>query len=578
MALAAGGSLALSLTLVVAVVAQLISPTLGSVATMLLGFVSGSAFAAAFAPPSILRRAWREPALRSFFSSAAAISPLEARADIIAKLEAGAARATSARAAHIVLWGDQGPVAIERNGEGALAAGIAENVFRSQRAQLSVEDSRAVLAAPISGRGRHLGVLAITGRRTPLFASDDLELVQLLADQAAIVLDGARLYEELASANRELSEATRVKSEFLANMSHELRTPLNAILGFSGLLTEQIGASLTDRQQRFLRNIAEAGQHLLELINDVLDLSKVEAGKLELRPEIIALDVLFEPVIAAGRSSAQSKGIAFEVHGQAGDGLLLDPTRVRQILFNLVSNAVKFTPAGGSVTLRVSLDGPDLLFAVADTGVGIPADARDRVFGVFERLHEGRVEAEGTGLGLALTKRLVEQMGGSITFESQEGRGTTFRVCVPDVRTESVVGERILVVEDERHDADLIVAVAASLGLRSEVVRSLAGTSLALRRSRPLAIVLDLHLLDGRGEQLLRDLRSDAANATVPVIVVTVEAEPSALLALGADDYLTKPIDRARLERWLTRVCSGPGPQSAALANVGKREHAHSSR
>jgi signal transduction histidine kinase/ActR/RegA family two-component response regulator len=574
MALAAGGSLSLSLVLLVAVAAQLIAPALSSAATMILAFISATAFAAAFAPPAILRRAWREPALRSFFSSAAAISPLESRADIVAKLEAGAARATSARAANVVMWEGDHPQATERAGDRPLPTEVLRNVFSSQRPQLAVDDSRAVLVAPITGRGRQLGVLAITGRRAPLFASDDLDLVQVLADQAAVVLDGARLYEELAAANRELSEATRVKSEFLANMSHELRTPLNAILGFSGLLTEQIGASLTDRQRRFLHNIEEAGQHLLELINDVLDLSKVEAGKLELRPEVIALDALLEPVCAAARASAQSKGITFEVQTQASEGLLLDPTRVRQVLFNLVSNAVKFTPSGGRVHLRALLKGPDLLVAVADTGIGIPADARSRVFGVFERLHEGRVKTEGTGLGLALTKRLVEQMGGSIAFESQDGEGTTFRVCLPDVRTEPVLGQRILIVEDERHDADLIVAVAGSLGLRAEVVRSLAATSLALRRSRPLAIVLDLHLLDGRGEQVLRDLRDDAINASVPVIVVTVEAEPSPVLALGADDYLTKPIDRARLELWLMRACGVVVPQPVV---VDRREHAHSS-
>ena len=405
-------------------------------------------------------------------------------------------------------------------------------------------------------------------------------LAALLASAWLLLVRGR---ERLAAANVRLLElnaevqvATRAKSDFLANMSHELRTPLNAILGFSGLLSEQIGSSLTERQQRFLRNIAEAGQHLLELINDVLDLSKVEAGKLELRPEIIALDVLLEPVAVAARAAAQAKGVALEVHGQADEGIVVDPIRVRQILFNLMSNAVKFTPSGGSIDLRAQLDGPNLLLSVADTGVGIPAEARDRVFGVFERLHEGRVEAAGTGLGLALTKRLVEQMSGSIAFESEDGRGTTFRVVLPDVRTESVAGERILVVEDERHDADLIVAVAASLGLRAEVVRSLAGTALALRRSPPLAIVLDLRLPDGRGEQLLRDLRDDPTNTSVPVIVVTVEAEPSALLALGADDYLTKPIDRARLERWLNRTCGGA--RRSQPVDIDGRVHAHSAR
>jgi CheY-like chemotaxis protein len=337
-------------------------------------------------------------------------------------------------------------------------------------------------------------------------------------------------------------------------MSHELRTPLNAILGFSGLLSEQLAGSMNDKQKRFLRNIHEAGEHLLDLINDVLDLSKVEAGKLEFRPEILTLEVLLEPVAAAARTAAQDKGVLFNVDPRDGSPLFLDPTRVRQVLFNLVSNAVKFTPGGGHVTLLARMEGRELHLEVADTGVGIPQTAHERVFGVFERLHEGQVEAPGTGLGLALTKRLVEQMNGSISFESEEGKGTTFRVRLPDVVTEPIPGERLLVVEDERHDADLIVAVAASMDLPAEVVRGLAGTEDALSRGRPLGVVLDLHLPDGRGEQFLGRLKTDPAFADVPVIVVTVEAEPATALALGADDYLTKPIDRARLENWLRRL------------------------
>jgi signal transduction histidine kinase/CheY-like chemotaxis protein len=418
-------------------------------------------------------------------------------------------------------------------------------------------------------------VLAVIGKRAPLFASDDLDLVQLLAEQAAIVLDGARLYGDLASANRDLSQATRVKSEFLANMSHELRTPLNAILGFSGLLSEQLAGSMNDKQRRFLGNIHEAGEHLLELISDVLDLSKVEAGKLELRPEILTLEVLLEPVAAAARTAAQAKDVLFSVDASEAAPLFLDPIRVRQVLFNLVSNAVKFTPGGGRVTLVARAEGRELHLEVADTGVGIPGAARDRVFGVFERFHEGRADASGTGLGLALTKRLVEQMGGSVTFESEEGEGTTFRVLLPDVVTEQVQGDRILVVDDERHDADLIVAVAASMELRAEVVRGVAGTEDALSRGRPLGVVLDLRLPDGRGEKFLGRLKTDPEYADVPVIVVTVEAEPTAVLALGADDYLTKPIDRARLEAWLRRL----GPRSMGpRPTQPRRQLAHSPR
>jgi CheY-like chemotaxis protein/two-component sensor histidine kinase len=358
-------------------------------------------------------------------------------------------------------------------------------------------------------------------------------------------------------------------------MSHELRTPLNAILGFSGLLSEQLANSMTDKQKRFLRNIQEAGDHLLDLINDVLDLSKVEAGRLDLRPEILTLDALLEPVSAAGRTAAQAKGVLFTMETPVSPPLFLDPTRVRQVLFNLVSNAVKFTPGGGHVTLRALVDGRDLRFEVADTGIGIPKAATGRVFGVFERFHEGRTDASGTGLGLALSKRLVEQMSGTISFESEEATGTTFRVQLCDAVTEQVLGERILVVEDERHDADLIVAVAASMDLRAEVVRGLAGTEDALARGRPLGVVLDLRLTDGRGEQFLRRLRTDPTLADVPVIVMTVEADPATTLALGADDYLTKPIDRVRLANWLRRLRERADDRARTK---GRRQLAHSPR
>jgi signal transduction histidine kinase/ActR/RegA family two-component response regulator len=556
MVAAAGGAIALSLTLIAALTMTIVGQAASSVVSMVLSLCSAVAYLVAFAPPVLLKRAWREPALRSFLTRAAAVSPHDSPQAILRGLESAIARAAPGQSARIAMIDEQShTLSIADDDELLESAEIMAVVFESQTPRFVRTATGATLAAPITGRGRRIGVLAVIGRRAPLFASDDLDLVQLLAEQAAIVLDGARLYGDLASANRELSEATKVKSEFLANMSHELRTPLNAILGFSGLLSEQLNGSMNDKQKRFLRNIGEAGEHLLELINDVLDLSRVEAGKLELRPEVLILDLLLEPVSAAARASAQAKGVLYTVEAPDGVPIFLDPTRVRQILFNLVSNAVKFTHGGGHVTLRAATEGRELLFEVADTGVGIPDAARDRMFGVFERFHEGQAaDAAGTGLGLALTKRLVEQMNGSISFESQEGKGTTFRVRLPDVVTETVAGERILVVDDERHDADLIVAVASSMDLRAEIVRGLAGTEAALSRGRPLGVVLDLRLPDGRGEQLLRRLKTDPAFADVPVIVVTVEAEPATALALGADDYLTKPIDRVRLESWLRRV------------------------
>ena len=572
MVAAATGAIALSLTLIAALTSTIVGPAASSVASMVLSLCSALAYLVAFAPPVLLKRAWREPALRSFLTRAAAISPHDAPQTILRGLEVAITRAAPGQSARIGLLDETtGALAIGNDDELLASAELMAGVYESQTPRFLRTEAGATLAAPITGRGRRIGVLAVMGRRAPLFATDDLDLVQLLAEQAAIVLDGARLYGDLASANSELSQATRVKSEFLANMSHELRTPLNAILGFSGLLSEQLADSMNDKQKRFVRNIHEAGEHLLELINDVLDLSKVEAGKLELRPEIVTIDVLLEPVSAAGRAAAQSKGVLFTMETVDSRPLFVDPTRVRQILFNLVSNAVKFTSGGGHVTLRALVEGRELRFEVADTGVGIPEAGRDRMFGVFERLHEGRTNVAGTGLGLALTKSLVEQMNGSISFESEEGKGTTFRVHLPDAVTEQVLGERILVVEDERHDADLIVAVAASIDLPAEVVRGLAGAEEALARGRPLGVVLDLHLPDGRGEQFLARLRNDRAFADVPVIVVTVEAEPATAFALGADDYLTKPIERARLETWLRRLATRRVDRSKP-----RRELAHS--
>ncbi|TME33532.1 MAG: response regulator [Chloroflexi bacterium] len=576
MAAAATGAIALSLTLIAALTSTIVGPAASSVASMVLSLCSALAYLVAFAPPVLLKRAWREPALRSFLTRAAAISPHDPPQTLLRGLEVAIARAAPGQSARIGLVDETTGALTIGNDEDLLAsAEIMAGVYDTQTPRFVRTAAGATLAAPITGRGRRIGVLAVMGRRAPLFATDDLDLVQLLAEQAAIVLDGARLYGDLASANSELSQATRVKSEFLANMSHELRTPLNAILGFSGLLSEQASGAMNDKQKRFLRNIHEAGEHLLELINDVLDLSRVEAGKLELRPEVLTLDVLLEPVTAAGRAAGQAKGVLYTTEAPDAVPIFLDPTRVRQILFNLVSNAVKFTSGGGHVTLRALIEGRELRFEVADTGVGIPEAARERMFGVFERFHEGRTEATGTGLGLALTKRLVEQMNGSISFESEEGKGTTFSVGLPDVVAEQVTGERILVVDDERHDADLIVAVASSVDLRAEIVRGLAGTEDALSRGRPLGVVLDLRLPDGRGEQFLGRLKTDPAFADVPVIVVTVEAEPATALALGADDYLTKPIDRVRLESWLRRVAQRRVEQTQAKP---RRELAHSPR
>jgi len=364
----------------------------------------------------------------------------------------------------------------------------------------------------------------------------------------------ARHQRALAVANTELAAASQAKSEFVANMSHELRTPLNAILGFSDLLDEQLGAQIAERQRRYLRNIHDAGGHLLALVNDILDLSKVEAGRVELRPELSSLGALLEPVVAAIQPAAAARAVAFEVDASDPSPLWVDPGRVRQILLNLLSNATKFTLAGGTVRLDARLDGRDLLLVVSDTGIGVPADRQDRMFGIFERPNEGRSDASGTGLGLALTKRLVELHGGSISFTSVADEGTTFSVRLPDVSGAVIAGERVLIVEDERRDADLIVALAGGHGLRSEVVRTVAAALASIRTEPPIAMVLDLRLPDGRGEAVLDAAR--LATPPIPVVVVSIEDDDGRARGLGADDHLTKPIDHGRLSGWLSDVAA----------------------
>jgi PAS domain S-box-containing protein len=382
-----------------------------------------------------------------------------------------------------------------------------------------------------------------------------LELTEI-AGEACIIVGCVDLTEQkratgLDQRQQVVEEANRAKSAFLANMSHELRTPLNAILGFSGLLQEQM--TMGDRHKGYLNNVREAGKHLLELVNDVLDISRVEAGRLELRREPIALDALLEPVIATTRLAAEGRGVHFEATTSAAPIVTVDATRVRQILDNLLSNAVKFTPVSGSVRLTSSVDTDGLVFDVKDSGIGIPVESHARVFGTFERFHESANGQPGTGLGLALTKSLVDLHGGTITFESSVGIGTTFHVRLPGSVPRATVGARLLIVEDDRRDADLVVALAERHGVASDVARSVYEALSIIERQVPAGIVLDLSLPDGRGEIILQTLRD--RNLRIPALVVTALDE-QVDADLGVDDQLRKPIDAARFDRWLQRFAA----------------------
>jgi signal transduction histidine kinase len=398
-----------------------------------------------------------------------------------------------------------------------------------------------------------MGAIAAAGLLAALLASAWLLLVR--GRERLAVANG-----QLLGLNAEVQAATQAKSDFLASMSHELRTPLNAVLGFSDVLMEQLAGTLTDRQLRYLTNIRGAGTHLLELINDVLDLSRVEAGRLQLRPEPTSVASLVAPVAASAAQLATERGVSFESPEIPTGTLLVDPGRLRQVLLNLLSNAVKFTPAGGRVRLSIALEGNNARFEVADTGIGIPADRRDRLFGVFERLHEGVSDASGTGLGLAITKKLVELQHGTIGFESHEGRGTRFWVVLEDVIVEVAVGPRVLIVDDDLSDAELMAQLVRDSGLRVEIAPSASTALAAIARSAPIAVILDLRLPDERGDAVLRSLKAARNTAQIPVFVVSVEDDDGHVRLLGAADHMTKPIDRVRLRRWLASIAVGGGP------------------
>jgi signal transduction histidine kinase len=294
---------------------------------------------------------------------------------------------------------------------------------------------RSVVFAPMVSDDRALGVISIARPAVGGFSDEEIGLLRTFADQAAIAIENARLFHALEAKTHEVEVASRHKSEFLANMSHELRTPLNAIIGFSEVLIEQMFGEVNAKQLEYLRDIHASGHHLLTLINDVLDLSKVEAGRMELEDNRFDLPELLDNALTLVRERAARQGVRLVLDVQDSLGTwVADPRKLKQVLLNLLSNAVKFTPAGGSVTLRARRIGPALSeIAVIDTGVGIAPDEQALVFEEFRQAGTDYLrKAEGTGLGLALARRFVELQGGTIRVESALGQGSTFSFTVPD--------------------------------------------------------------------------------------------------------------------------------------------------
>ena len=308
----------------------------------------------------------------------------------------------------------------------------------------SLRTFRTVLAVPMLRDGRPVGSISVARRVADPFTDDQVDLLQTFADQAVIAIENVRLFRELQASNREIAQKSRQievasqhKSEFLANMSHELRTPLNAIIGYSELLEEEAADLDGGRLVPDLQKIAGAARHQLSLINDILDLSKVEAGRMELDLTDFDLPTAIDGALALVRERAARRRLTLDsaVASFAGS-IRADERRVKQVLLNLLSNALKFTPEGGRVGVRAAMHDGLVEVSVTDTGVGITPEDQEAVFEEFRQVGTADKKVEGTGLGLALCKRLVELHGGRIWVESQPGRGSTFAFTLPVRRPE----------------------------------------------------------------------------------------------------------------------------------------------
>jgi signal transduction histidine kinase/CheY-like chemotaxis protein len=524
---------------------------------------------ASFSPPGWLRREWRareEEALRRAMEELLLFSP--DRQTLADRALEWAMRLMGAESG-MLLGADDVPLAVQGLGPYEATDLIREVAPASISQLLAVagENGRLAMIASLpftAGRGK---LVVLAGPFTPIFGSDEVARLEQYAGAIAAALDRATLIEQLRELNGELERANRHKSLFLANMSHELRTPLNAIIGFSELLLDDGGGTYAGpTQSNFLDHIHGSGKHLLALINDILDLAKVESGQMELRAEKVRVAELVKQVLTTVEPLARAKDIKTTSHAGAAGTIVADRGKLKQMLLNLVSNAIKFTPEGGRVSVAGRRVNGSVEIAVADTGIGIAEQDLDRIFNEFQQLDSGPDrQHQGTGLGLALTRRFAELHGGSVDVHSAREGGSTFTLLLPrepqpamrddpeqDPLSSTAEADwpLVLIVEDNREAADLLVRHLARGGYAAEVARGGSDVLEMARRLRPIAITLDILLPDVDGWELLNTLKRDAQTRDIPILVVTVVDEPELGRALGAHDYFVKPVDgKALLSR-----------------------------
>ncbi len=432
-------------------------------------------------------------------------------------------------------------------------------------------DSRSETAIPLRIGKRIIGALDIQSTEPNAFSPDAVNVLQTLADQVAVAIDNARSYELAQQAINEMRELDRLKSQFLANMSHELRTPLNSIIGFSRVILKGIDGPISELQEQDLNAIYNSGQHLLHLINDILDLSKIDAGKMELTFDDINLGELIESIVPTAKGLIKDKPITLVQNIAPNIPIVrADATRIRQVMLNLLSNAAKFTEQG-TITIEAGVEvnensQPEIVVKVADTGPGIAPQDLSKLFQPFSQVDASPTrKTGGTGLGLSISRRLIELHGGRIGVNSETDKGSTFYFTLPlpkvakEIKAQEIESPNVKVVLAIDDDTQVISLYERYLQPQGYQVIALTDPTKALERARelkPFAITLDIMMPGRDGWSVLTELKSHVETRDIPVIICSILEEEEKGFSLGAADYLVKPILEDDLIRALNRLNS----------------------
>jgi GAF domain-containing protein/DNA-binding response OmpR family regulator/anti-sigma regulatory factor (Ser/Thr protein kinase) len=429
--------------------------------------------------------------------------------------------------------------------------------------------TRSELILPIKQGGLLLGALNLESPLVAAFTESELRLLEAMADQTAVAITNARAYEAERQAVERIREVDRLKTQFLANMSHELRTPLNSIIGFSRVMLRGIDGPLTDMQSTDLTSIYNSGQHLLGLINNILDISKIEAGKMELSIESVNLNDIAKTVMSTAIALVKDKPVKLEQDvPQDLPTVMADQTRVRQIILNLVSNAAKFTEHG-TIRLRMVAMPKEVMISVTDSGIGIPADKMEHIFEEFTQVDASTTRKYGgTGLGLAITRRFVDLHKGRIWVESQVGIGSTFTFTLPREQAEPDApvslptdleargeGKKLIMCIDD--DPGVITLYKRYLEKQDYRVIGVTDPLKAVEEAKrllPYAITLDVMMPQRDGWDVLAELKKTAEISNTPILVCSIVQDKTRGFSLGAADYLVKPITEDELRRALERI------------------------